>query len=77
MPRFNVDVKAFVNLSVEAHDEESARIAADAFVEEGMVVTKAQIEGYNAELDDPVGKVVPDTYALSVDGYSDVEEGEA
>jgi hypothetical protein len=60
MPKFTVDVKAFVNVEVEAINEHAARAAADEWVE-GMPTGISY-----------VGPVKSAT--VSVDGESDVEE---
>lgn len=75
MTRYTVDVKAFVNITVEAENEDDARKVADAFVENAMYASVEGVWAYNQGLPkDTVGTVVPDEYSLSVDGESDVDE---
>jgi hypothetical protein len=75
MPRYTVDVKAFVSFDVDAPTEADARIAADAFVENCLTASHATVEGYNSGLpEDTVGRIVPSEISPSVDGETDVEE---
>lgn len=80
MPTYQVDVKAFISVSVEAATEEAAREAADAFVESCLTAEYHTIIGYNEGLDNPIGTIVPGDCMPCVDGVSDVqmvdEEGE-
>lgn len=74
MPKFSVDVKALIAFEVYAANENDARIAADAFVENCLAATPDTVEGYNKGLpEDTVGEIVPAEIAPSVDGDSDVE----
>lgn len=75
MPRYTVDVKALINLVVEADDEAAARVVASAYVEEGLSPTAAEVEGYRSALEgeNVVGLPVAGDYGWSVDGESDVE----
>ena len=77
MPKFTVDVKAFISVTVLADTEADARTAADAFAE-GLSPTPDYIIGWNSGLpEDAVGRVDPDeTGEWAVDGESDVEEEE-
>lgn len=72
MPKYSVDVKAFIAFEVEAENEDDARAVADAFVENCLVAEHATVEGYNEGLDDPIGAVVPSEIVPSVDGETDV-----
>ncbi|HQC72056.1 MAG TPA: hypothetical protein PLE42_04980 [Candidatus Competibacteraceae bacterium] len=74
MPRYIVDAKAFISLEVDADDPAAARLVAEAFIENGMMVFPATVAGYNAGLDNPVGTVVPSEIAPMVDGLADVTE---
>ena len=75
LKKFEVDVKAFISVTVEAESEEAARIAADAFAE-GLSPTSDYIIGWNSGLpEDAVGRIDPDqTGEWSVDGESEVDE---
>lgn len=72
MARYLVDAKAFISLEVNAETPEEARLVAEAFIENAMMVFPATVQGYNAELDNPVGTVVPSEIAPMVDGLADV-----
>ena len=74
MPRFTVDVKAFINLTVEAADWMEARSKANSFVETCLSPTQLEVEGYNSVLPDGEARVIPYDYTMSVDGESEVEE---
>lgn len=77
MPKFNVDVKAFINVTVEADDKRDARRVADAFVENAMFASEQLVAGYNEGLPkDAVGRIVPGEYGPSVDGTSEVERAD-
>ena len=74
--KFNVDVKAFINITVEAPNEDAARKAADEFVEQGLYASEQQVRGYNEGNASPDISIVPAEYSPSVDGESDVEEAD-
>ena len=74
MPKFTVDVKAFINVAIEAESEAAARAAADNFVE-AMSPGYQYIVGYNAGGETDAPRIDPDqTGGFSVDGQSEVEE---
>ncbi|SFJ48645.1 hypothetical protein SAMN03159338_1529 [Sphingomonas sp. NFR04] len=75
MPRYNVDVKAFISVAVEAPDEASARAAADLFVE-NLSPTGSYIRGYSDQLKEfgEAALVLDSTGTFDVDGESEVEE---
>lgn len=72
--RYEVDVKAFIAVTVEADSEEAARFLADALVE-GLSPTDAFLEGYNHGLREvnPAAFQIEGTGGFSVDGESDVQ----
>lgn len=74
MVRYAVDVKAFFSFEVDAETPEEARLVADCFIEHVMVAESATVEGYNSDLDAPIGTVVPAEIIPSIDGESDVEK---
>ena len=77
MPQFDVDVKAFINITVRADSRDEARTVADTFVENCLSATPNTVRGYNLGLpEDTLGVVVPKVYELAVDGVSDVVEDE-
>ena len=76
MPQYEVDVKAFINVTVRADSPEDARIVADAFVENGLWASPEGVRSYNEGTDNPIGVVVPKEYEPAVDGDSVVEEDE-
>lgn len=72
MPKFTVDVKAFINVTVEAPDAQLALGRAERFVE-WLSPTVEQVADYLT--DHPEGIV--DGGSFGVDGDSDVEEADA
>jgi len=78
VPLYSVDVKAFINLTVEAASPEEARRAADDYVETSLSPEPEEVAGYNSVLDEEGvggGRVVPGGYSWAVDGDSTVEVG--
>lgn len=73
MPRYTVDVKAFISLDVIADNERDAQEVADAFVENCLTADHETVRGYNDGLDNPIGVVVPAIIEPAVDGESDVD----
>lgn len=69
MPRYHVDVKAFISVIVDAEDAAEARVRADHFVE-WLSPTIEQIDDYSAD-HEPIDT---DTGPFGVDGESSVEE---
>jgi hypothetical protein len=69
MPRYQVDVKAFIAVVVDADDAAGARERADHFVE-WLSPTIEQIGDYNADH----APIDTGTGMFGVDGESDVEE---
>lgn len=78
MPKYTVDVKAFINLTVEAPDADSARLAADRYVEEScspsFLETRAWMDAVVA--DGEAAYVTDASGGFSVDSYSEVEEAD-
>lgn len=72
MPRYQVDVKAFISVIVDAEDTAEARVRADRFVE-WLSPTIEQIDDYSAD-HEPIDT---DTGPFGVDGESSVEETDA
>lgn len=74
--KYIVDVKAFISVTVEAEDEDTARSRADYFVE-SLSPTEAYIAGYNATLAEEIaaGDAAPGCIVkageFAVDGESD------
>jgi hypothetical protein len=75
MPKFSVDVKAFMTVSVEAPNKKAARAAAEEFVE-ACDPTDPVIHGYNSFR--ATRAIEPHTVlsagGFAVDGTSDVEK---
>ena len=74
MPRYSVDVKAFFSFEVDAADEQSARRAADEFVETALSATTDTVLGYNQAGDDDMPQIVPSEIVAAIDGETEVEE---
>lgn len=68
MPRYSVDVKAFISVIVDADDAAQARERADHFVE-WLSPTIEQIDDYSAD-HDPIDI---DTAPFDIDGESCAE----
>lgn len=68
MPRYAVDVKAFISVIVDADDAAQVRERADDFVE-WLSPTTTTIRDYNAD-HEPID---PDTGPFGIDGESCVE----
>lgn len=72
MPKFNVDVKAFISVAIEADNEARARELADSFVE-SLSPSSDFICGYNGQQSE--GTIDPDeTGGFDIDGVSEVED---
>ncbi|WP_048577606.1 MULTISPECIES: hypothetical protein [Sphingobium] len=69
MPRYQVDVKAFISVIVDAQDAAQAQGRADRFVE-WLSPTIEQIDDYSSD-HEPIDT---DTGPFDVDGESSVEE---
>lgn len=69
MPRYSVDVKAFISVVVDANDAAQARERANHFVE-WLSPTTTTIRDYNAD-HQPIDA---DTGPFDIDGESCVEE---
>jgi hypothetical protein len=75
MPKYSVDVKAFISVEVEAPDEATARAAADLFVE-NLSPTNHYIAGYSGQLKEfgEPAIITENTASFDVDGESEVME---
>lgn len=69
MPKYEVDVKVFISVVVDADNAAQARMRADRFVE-WLSPTREQITDYNAD-HEPIDT---DTGPFDVDGRSSVTE---
>lgn len=74
MPKFSVDVKAFITVTVEAPNEHAARRAADLYVETSCSPAAEETRAW-AEIEKSDGaEAWPlETGGFSVDGYSEAE----
>ena len=74
MPKFSVDVKAFISVQVEAPDRAAARAAADLFVE-NLSPTTHYIQGYSGQLKEfgELALILEETGSFDVDGESVVD----
>src|ERR1043166_5948666 len=71
VPLYSVDVKAVINLTVEAARPEEARRAADDYVETSLSPEPEEVAGYNSVLDEEGvggGRVGPGGYSWAVGG---------
>lgn len=68
MPKYSVDVKCFINVGVEAANEEEAREIAEGWVE-WLSPTEEQLAGYVYDHD----VIITEGGTLSIDGDSEVE----
>lgn len=74
MPMFDVDVKAFISITVEADDENEARDAANHYVETSLSPSDMEIAGWNeAQAEEGVTTKITDAAGWGVDGESEVE----
>lgn len=71
MPRFRVDVKAFLSVEVDAESTEQARERADAFVDHLSPTAQEQLD-YGEEF----GFAIDASGGFAVDGTSEVEEAD-
>lgn len=71
MPKFDVDVKAFISITVEAENEDQAREIADNYVEASLSPAEDEVEAWNS-VSEQSGKIVS-AGDWGVDGDSDVE----
>lgn len=74
MPKFTVDVKAFISVHVEAPDRQAARAAADLFVE-NLSPTTPYIQGYSDQLKEfgEAALILDETGGFDIDGDSYVD----
>lgn len=75
MPKYAVDVKAFISVQVVAPNEDAARKAAELFVD-NLTPSTEYIKGYAAqqtEFGEPA-VIHEDTGCFDVDGDSEVDE---
>lgn len=70
MPLYTVDIKAFINVEVEAESADQAKAAAEAWIE-WISPTDEQLADY---LTDHENAGITDGGVLSIDGDSEVEE---
>lgn len=72
MPKYSVDVKAFITIEVEAASVASARAEADRFAE-GLSPNEHYVTGWNSVQKLKGGPILGTVGELSVDGTSEVE----
>lgn len=74
MPRYKVDVKAFINITVEAESKSEAARTANDYVQDGLTPDEFEFEGWNQSLkyNEETASIVSTT-GFVVDGYPDVE----
>ncbi|MGE8141781.1 hypothetical protein ACQKOE_07385 [Novosphingobium sp. NPDC080210] len=77
MPRYTVDVKAFITVTVEAPDENAARKAADHYVETSCSPSEDEVTAWEIIMKDEGEPAWPVSAGeFCVDGFSEVEEEE-
>lgn len=77
MPRYTVDVKAFITVTVEAPNENAARDAADSYVQTSCSPSPEETQAWANIMQDFENPAWPVSAGdFSVDGFSEVELAE-
>jgi len=74
MPKYIVDVKAFISIEVEADSEDAARSAADDYVEICLSPNEDEVNAWNQVQEEDDDPPILSASVWTVDGYSEVEE---
>lgn len=77
MPRYTVDVKAFITVTVEAPDENEARDAADHYVQTSCSPSEHELEAWANIMQEEGSDAWPVSAGdFVVDGFSEVDLAE-
>lgn len=75
MKKYSVDVKAFINVTVEAESASHARALAEDYVERSLSPSGMETEGWNdAQAEEGVKGRIATCGSWDIDGMSDVEK---